>query len=179
MNISFIGDLSIKDAEILEAWGRRSQSVLEFGSGGSTQIFDQCGCKVISVETAPEWIEKTRQRVSDRVAFTDYKTEFLELFDLIFVDGVDHLRRDFGIKTWQYLKIGGVMIFHDTRRVVDFENALATASKHYLEIWHIEVNARMFGVSSNCTVLHKKESEPYVNWTVMEGKTREAYGYEP
>lgn len=178
MNIQFIGDLSIKDAEVLEAWGRRAGRVLEFGSGGSTQIFDQCGCNVISVETSPEWVAKTKRRVSERVQFVDYRTDFDGLFDVVFVDGIDELRRDFGLKTWRYLKVGGVMIFHDTRRDWDFDNALAVIRANYLEVWHVEVNARMNGVSSNCTVVHKKECEPYVNWTQMEGKPRSAYGYK-
>ena len=178
MNVTFIGDLSIKDAELLEAFARRSPIVLEFGSGGSTQVFDQCGCSVVSVETSQKWIDKTKKRVSPKVQFIAYQTEFQCEFDLIFVDGIDELRRDFALKTWRYLKVGGVMIFHDTRRSLDFENAIALMREHFNEIWHVEVNARMEGVSSNCTVIHKKRHEPYLNWTELEGKPRSAYGYE-
>lgn len=178
MNIQFIGDLSIKDAEVLEAWARRSSRVLEFGAGGSTQIFDQCGCAVVSVETSEEWVARTQKRVSQNVQFVDYQTDFEGLFDIVFVDGVDDLRRDFALKTWRFVKTGGVMIFHDTRRAWDFENAIAVIRENYLEVWHVEVNAKMLGVSSNCTVVHKKQAEPYVNWTQTEGKPRSAYGYD-
>jgi hypothetical protein len=97
-------------------------------------------------------------------------------FDLIFVDGVDNLRRDFAIKTWSALKDDGVMIFHDTRRAQDFQNAAWVAQLFFNELEWIDVNARASDFnSSNMTVLCKKPYEPYVNWNNAEDKPLWAY----
>jgi hypothetical protein len=181
----FVGDLSLQDADVLAKHASISKQVLEFGSGGSTQILAQCGCDfVISVETQDHWIQATRQRLSQipnasPVEFLSYTEKFEQQFDLVFVDGVDHLRRQFAIATWQYLKVGGVMLFHDTRRFQDFQNAAWVMQLYHNEISHIAVNeSASDGVSSNITVLYKKAHEPYINWNHSEGKPLWAYGSE-
>lgn len=182
-NVGFIGDLSIQDADVLARYAADAQCILEFGSGGSTQIFAQC-CKemVISVETSQEWMDKTLinlNKLDDRceVFIIGYKTDFQEKFDVIFVDGVDHLRADFAEKTWGNLKVGGVMIFHDTRREHDFKNALNLIGNHFNEIDVVEVNAKASdGKSSNLTVICKKNYEGYVDWNQSENKPLWAYG---
>ena len=137
---------------------------------------------IISVETDAGWIDLTKQRLnqidnSTPVEFVAYTTQFDQQFDLILVDGVDHLRREFGIETWKYLRPGGVMLFHDTRRFQDFQNAAWIAQLYFNEITSIDVNAPASnGVSSNITVLHKKEHEPYINWNDVEDKPKWAYG---
>jgi spermidine synthase len=181
-NKQFTGDLSLQDADILCRYAGQSQSILEFGSGGSTQLLAQFNATIVSVETDANWIALTKQRLAQiinaqPVTFVDYTTEFDQQFDLILVDGVDHLRRDFAIETWKYLTVGGVMLFHDTRRFQDFQNAAWVAQLYFNEISSIDVNALASnGVSSNITVLHKKGYEPYVNWNDLEGKPKWAYG---
>lgn len=180
-NIKFIGDLSLEDADILAGYAQHADSILEFGSGGSTQIFAQFNAScIISVETDQDWITltKTRLKKLDKtVEFIPYTTEFNRSFDLIFVDGVDHLRRDFAIETWKYLKPNGIMVFHDTRRFQDFQNAAWIAQLYFNEIKRIDVNASASnGATSNMTILHKKQYEPYVNWNDEENKPEWSYG---
>lgn len=182
-NVGFIGDLSLQDADVLARHAVNAQFILEFGSGGSTQIFAQC-CKgkVLSVETSREWIKKTEINIrkiqsKTEVVFLDYISDFVGQFDLIFVDGVDHLRSDFAEKTWKNLKVGGAMIFHDTRREHDFKNALKLIGDHFNEIDVVEVNAKASdGKSSNLTVIRKKNYEGYVDWNQSENKPLWAYG---
>ncbi|CAB4145697.1 AdoMet_MTases domain containing protein [uncultured Caudovirales phage] len=180
-NIKFIGDLSIQDALILAEFAKKSDYILEFGSGGSTQIFAQCLPKiVISVETSPKWIEITQKRLKmidniSKVQFTTYDNYPIQKYDLIFVDGVDELRRDFAIKTWELLTVDGFMIFHDTRRFADFQNATWIAQLFHNEINRMDINIR----NSNMTVIHKKIAQPYVNWNLSEDKPIWAYGAAP
>jgi len=179
----FIGDLSIEDADVIYNLGWHSENILEFGAGGSTQIFSQCNPNILySVETDPLWIAVTERRLqkvsgTKAVFFEDYRMIPPMNFDLIFVDGVDHLRREFAIEMWSRLNVNGVMIFHDTRRFIDFQNAAWVAQLFHNEISRIDVNAAATnGKSSNMTVIYKKEHEPYVNWNIEEGKPFHAYG---
>lgn len=182
-SIQFLGDLSLEDADVLAQWAKQSRCILEFGSGGSTQIISQCGAdSIVSVETDPTWVETTQSRLNKLtnatpVVFKSYTTQFDQTYDMIFVDGRWHERFDFATAAWSHLRTGGVMLFHDTRRDFDFEIAMKTAQRHFLEIERIDVNARASnGRSSNITVLHKKPYEPYVNWNETEGKPLWAYG---
>lgn len=181
----FIGDLSLQDADVLAQWSDRSRDILEFGSGGSTQLLAQSNANsIISVETDPSWIERTRKNLAKipnarPVKFVDYTNYFDREFDLILVDGVDNLRQQFALDTWQYLRVGGVMMFHDTRRFRDFQNVAWVAQSYFNEICQIDVNARASdGNSSNMTVIHKKINEPYQNWNRVEGKPRWTYGID-
>lgn len=176
--INFIGDLSIQDALVIEWFGSQSKRILEFGAGGSTQIFAQCLPDVlISVETAPEWIEKTKRNIEryesvTRPVFTSYGSHPRQEYDLIFVDGVWDLRRDFAQQTWPLLKVGGQMIFHDTRRWFDAENVMLTAKMYFDEVDSIHMNID----DSNCTIVSKCKKVEYVNWNETEGKPVWAYG---
>ena len=189
--IKFIGDLSLEDADILAKYGKESVNILEFGVGGSTQIFSQClPNRLISVDTVEtggdNWITVT----NDRIQSLQNKVvpEFYDLFnflknipqleyDLIFVDGVWWQRKPFADATWPLLKIGGAMLFHDTRRQIDSDNAIDFAKEHFEEIKFIETNAAASnGKTSNTTVIIKKIKEPYVNWNHTEGKPQWAYG---
>jgi hypothetical protein len=176
-NIKFTGDLSLQDAGVLFHYANSSTDILEFGSGGSTQLFSQSTAKtIISVETDSQWITLTESRIQQLdktpVSFIPYTTKFNSEFDLIFVDGIDYLRREFAIETWKYLRVGGIMIFHDTRRFGDFQNCAWVAQLYFNEISKIDINTN----SSNITVLHKKAYEPYVNWNLTENKPQWAYG---
>jgi spermidine synthase len=181
-NKKFVGDLSLQDADVISEYASKSKSILEFGVGGSTQLLAQSNADlIISVETSTDWIELTKKRLNQidntcPVQIMDYTTKFDTKFDLIFVDGVDNLRRQFAIETWQYLNTDGVMLFHDTRRRRDFRNAISVAEQYFLEISKISVNVNASdGVSSNITILHKKQHTPYINWNWSEGKPSWAY----
>lgn len=181
--LKWIGDLSLEDADVLFQYGKKSKNILEFGCGGSTQILAQCFPKnLTSVDTDPRWILATQRRLDQikdgsKVKFSSYTTNFNDQFDLILVDGVDHLRREFAIETWKYLSINGVMIFHDTRRFQDFQNAAWVAQLYFNEISKIDVNARASNEkSSNLTIIHKKTHEPYINWNYTENKPLWSYG---
>ena len=185
MNFKWIGDLSREDAQVLIECCELDEidsSILEFGSGGSTQIFAQCmPASVLSIETDPEWIKRTQDHLAKLnektpVSFCSYEAykNIIEdqKFDLIFVDGVDNLRREFAIATWKNLSDDGVMIFHDTRRFNDFQNAAWVAQLHFNEIKKIEVNY----LGSNMTVIFKKPYAGYVDWNYTEDKPLWAYG---
>lgn len=181
--LKFIGDLSLQDADVLAQYASTSNSILEFGCGGSTQIFSQICDNVISIETDQKWIDVTQERISriqnaHPVIFKKYfELQKDKKHDLIFVDGIDHLRKQFAIDTWTQLNIGGYMIFHDTRRFQDFQNAAWVAQLYFNEIESILVNCKASDSnSSNMTVIRKKPLENYVNWNHSEGKPAWAYG---
>ena len=177
--VRFVGDLSLQDACVLVEYGRKSKNILEFGAGGSTQIFAQClPARLVTVETDPRWIDRTMSRVAmlDKktepafVPFDYYPTNFAA--DLIFVDGASELRGKFCLNTWDQLKAGGVMIFHDTRRPEYFQHVLNLSHKFFNEIGRIDVNANQ----SNMTVVHKGPRLSYVDWNQTESKPAWAYG---
>lgn len=185
--MKWVGDLSLSDAEVLVKFGKSSKRILEFGVGGSTHLLSQClPEELISLDTDTNWLNITKTKMTQlkgtEVSFKDYaeldkiidiKSNF---FDMIFVDGVDSLRYEFALKTWDLLKVGGVMIFHDTRRVEDAGNVVNTALKYFNEVSSIDLNiADSLGISSNMSVITKKELEPYINWNLAEGKPLTAY----
>ena len=171
--IDFVGDLSVADAKVLMNLSTNAQSILEFGAGGSTQIFAQrLPNTLISVETDPYWADIVQRKIA--VDFPDatkplmlgYTENFWQKFDLIFVDGVDDKRLDFALGTWGALRGGGVMLFHDTRRPADWENALVVANRNGAEVQSVELNLD----NSNITVLRKRDKPLlYDNWHDVEG----------
>jgi len=186
-NFKFIGDLSLEDADLLSYYGKKSTSILEYGVGGSTHILAQCmPSTLISVDTSAAWIDITQKRLNKIdlrtnpkfYVFNDYINENLKIqFDLIFVDGLWEHRKNFAVRVWPSLSVNGVMIFHDTRRDFDYAIAMESIKDFYLEVQTIEVNARASNdKSSNLTVIHKKNKEPYVNWNDTENKPKWAYG---
>lgn len=178
-NIKFIGDLSAQDASVLQTHGKASKNILEFGAGGSTQIFSQCCPEtLVSVETCSSWIEVTNRRIEELTVphtspiWTAYGEHPIKKYDLIFVDGIDEKRLDFALSTWSLLSIGGVMLFHDTRRERDARNAFSMVSSNFNEIRLVAVNEN----NSNITVIHKGERLPYVNWQQSENLPIWRYG---
>ncbi len=176
--MNFIGDLSRQDADVLEEYGHRSPRILEFGAGGSTQIFAQCQPMfLISVETAQVWIDRTKKNLARFQPCTDpifvqYDEHPIQEFDLIFVDGFWDLRLDFARKTWPLLRRNGVMIFHDTRRSFDAENVFKIAKTYWDEVGKIYMNLD----DSNCSVIYKCPKVKYENWNETEGKEPWMYG---
>jgi spermidine synthase len=186
----FVGDLSLQDADVLAKYAEQSKSILEFGSGGSTQIFAQTKPEyMVSIETDEQWVKLTEQKL----AMIEEKTDPIfchfgnwmdyvgnKRFDLIFVDGVDKFRLDFAVQIWNFLNPNGVMIFHDTLRQPDFTNVCNTAIKYFTEVKRIEFNEHASnGVVSNMSVIHKKNKEEYTNWNHTENKPLWTYGAEP
>ena len=174
----YIGDISREDAEVLAWYSEKAHRVLEFGVGGSTQIFCQCcpeDAKIISLDTCDEWIKFINDSLKEfglegRCSVLQYdKLETLreETYDLIFDDGEGKHRLDFVIKAWQMLDAnGGKLIFHDTRREKDIKNACHIIQKYYNEIKRIETNQN----GSNMTIITKKPLEKWVNWNDVENK---------
>lgn len=175
----FIGDISVNDKEVLRTYAFQSNRILEFGVGMSTQVMRHySNAEIISVETAPEWIEKTRRNlkllgIREDVDFRDYYTFVPDgEYDLIFDDGAMEFRLPFAELTWKHLKIGGKLLIHDSRsqQVVDMISEFL--KKHSPEIYTIEVNF----YQSNITVITKRNALFYEDWS--EGKPAWLSGYE-
>lgn len=184
MTIEFVGDLSNQDARDLAALGGVSARILEFGVGGSTQIFAQCEpVKLVCVETDPEWVAKTQSNLNlishdkwtapEFVPYDLFKVE--GYFDLIFVDGVPDKRLEFAMKAWPLLNSGGYMVFHDTRRFEYFREAAWVTQSFFGEIRNVCINLD----ESNLTIIEKGPLLTYENWNYTEGKPLWAYGAEP
>ena len=180
MTIEFVGDLSVQDAKTLHSLGSKSTHILEFGVGGSTQIFAQCRpIKLVSVETDPAWVKRTSENLSKinsecvMPQFTPYDLFRYEgVFDLVFVDGVPDKRLDFAMRAWPILDTGGKMIFHDTRRFEYFREAAWVIQSFFNEVARVDVNVD----GSNLTVIEKRAGLFYENWNETEGKPAWAYG---
>jgi predicted O-methyltransferase YrrM len=187
----YVGDLSANDADLLARMSSSASNILEFGVGGSTQIFAQSApehARITSVETNLGWIERTGSLLRamgqrHRVAFLEY-SEWLDTraapgdeapYDIIFDDGVDALRADFAERAWPALAIGGKLLFHDTRRPRDVMNVLNFCARHFVDVDSIELNA----ASSNISILTKKRPQPYVNWNTAEGRDDLLIGWAP
>jgi hypothetical protein len=178
-SIEFVGDLSIEDSKVLVDLAKVSSSILEFGVGGSTQIFAQCRPNLLlCVETDKVWAHAVLDRVvnhfpkATQPIMIGYNEKFYQKFDLIFVDGIDEKRLDFALNTWESLDNGGLMLFHDTRRHRDLHNALSVADTFREEVERVMVNF----LDSNITVLHKRKSKlVYENWNTTEGLPLSAY----
>jgi predicted O-methyltransferase YrrM len=185
--IPYIGDISRADALVLKQYAERNKNILEFGCGASTQVIAKyTKGKIVSIDTSNEWIERTKKNlellnIEKHVIFSEYSS-FMRLmtplqlwctFDFIFVDGVDSMRREFALRIWNNLSVGGKMAFHDTRRAPDFRNFIEVVAAHFTEISHITLNIG----GSNISVLEKKENEPYDNWQITEDKKPWMLGY--
>jgi predicted O-methyltransferase YrrM len=174
VGISYIGDISSKDAEVLSALAYSAKSILEFGVGASTQVmaYYKTGT-MISLETDPAWIEKTKRNFTrlgisqDAVDFRPYAgfpVQPTDRFDLIFDDGVDGYRREFATKAWPLLSVGGLFCFHDTRRTQDVQNVCALLGAVSAEVEAVHFNQN----HSNITTILKKKAEHYEDWNVIE-----------
>lgn len=180
MPFSFVGDLSIDDATVLYELGSRSTHILEFGVGGSTQIFAQCKPDLlVCVDTNPVWIERTKinlKKIDGEITqpqFVPYDLFSGGSFDLIFVDGVPDKRLDFAMKAWPMLSERGSMVFHDTRRFEYLREAAWVMQSFFDEVRFVSINES----DSNLTIIEKGPSLPYENWNETEGKPAWAYGY--
>lgn len=186
--MKYIGDLSSQDASLLGCYASSASSVLEFGVGGSTQIIAQAISPLASftsLDTDPKWIEITRGHlcrlgVDTRCQMLPYEPWAADpppaSYDLVFNDGLNSLRRDFALRSFPLLTVGGVMLFHDTRRPRDVRYVLDLVEMFFEEVEHVHLNERFQGASSNITAVRKKARETYVDWNLAEGRPPWAYG---
>jgi hypothetical protein len=185
--VKYVGDLSKYDATVLEKYGKWSGQTLEFGMGASTQILAQCSvnrCKVWSMETDPNWIARTKRNLDilgvppSCYMLMDYDLALTQcdgaLFDLIFVDGIDEERFPFALATFQRLKYGGWMLFHDTRRMPDLRTFLDVLLAFKDEVGDVKINMD----HSNISGIQRKIAEPYYDWRVEESRTDWMIGAE-
>lgn len=181
--ISYIGDISKADAELLCKLAIKSRKILEFGCGASTQVLAQYTVgEITSLDTDPNWITRTQEnlqllKVDNTVHFEDYYSfiPFDNNYDLIFDDGADEFRLPFAFNTWANLIEGGYLLFHDTRRQKDVDNIAEFIKKYSPEIESVYINKD----HSNITVIKKKKAEMYENWNETEGRKPWQSGYEP
>jgi len=175
--IDYIGDISVNDAKTLQRLAQASTRVLEFGCGASTQVLAAYAQRVISIETEQTWIDKTIANLA-RLELSNFEFMLYQNFspngeyDLIFDDGVDGLRLVFANNVWNFLRIGGKLCFHDTRRSQDIKNVCDFIALHSPEIESVVINVD----HSNITVITKKLAEFYENWNLVEGKELWQYG---
>jgi predicted O-methyltransferase YrrM len=173
--MNYIGDISKNDFLVLQEAAMKYENILEFGVGASTQvILNYTSGNFTSIDTSPEWIDLTRKNLEylninkplDILLYEDFQPSTDDKYDFVFNDGVDHFRSVFGIFIFPYIKVGGVLAYHDTRRGGDMMNVIELVRKYYNEIDVIEMNKN----NSNITLVRKKEHQPYEEWNIAEGK---------
>jgi hypothetical protein len=195
--MNYLGDLSKYDYEVLKNFATKSNNILEFGVGASTQILrNYCDGKLTSVDTSDFWVDLTKKNLEflninkpvDYYLYDNFSPNH-EIFDFIFNDGVDSLRNDFGISIWKNLSVGGVIAYHDTRRNGDIGNVINLINTHKDEVESVSFNEG----DSNITLIKKKNKDnnpfndiinveeiltnfKYYDWNDDEGKTRVNYG---
>ena len=167
LNLQWVGKLSLEDADVLAQHGK-DKIVLEQGAGGSTMLFKQTASKVYCVEPVPAWAEKTSERLNQ---IQGCDVEFIndivnvESVDMIFVDGPFDQRASFATAAWYKLKIGGKLLFHDTRRQEYQTQFLNFVNDVFNRIATIDININASnGVPSNISVVEKQAAVNYVNW---------------
>lgn len=178
--INYIGDLSKQDVNVLHKYAQKQKRILEFGVGGSTQIFAQVAkdAQIFSVETSNEWVVKTKSNfnklnIVDNIIYLNYGDNIpINNFDIIFDDGIDTLRLDFAYRSWKLLKTNGFLLFHDTRREQDMLNVSNFLINFYNEIDNIFINID----DSNITIIQKCLPKKYINWQISENEPPEKYG---
>jgi predicted O-methyltransferase YrrM len=174
--MKFIGLLSKQDAAVLEKYGKWAGKTLEFGMGGSTMIFAQSGTQLWSFESDSNWLNRTRTNL-ELLGANPAKYKLLpysrtipgcegELFDLAFVDGDADGRFPFAVEAFKRLKMGGWILFHDTRWKPDLRNMLDMMMVYQNEIDEVKLNMD----HSNISGCRRKPAEPYYKWEDAEGK---------
>jgi len=184
--MNFIGDLSCEDANLLSKYARTASSILEFGAGGSTQIIAVSKptlADFLCVDTEQKWIDRAKSNLSDLgflqsvdfVSFENLGVPYPVFYDLIFVDGYKPMRETFFLKTFPWLKVGGSILVHDTRRLGDLRYLFKCCLEFWLEVDTIQINAE----NSNISVVTKRHALPHRNWTESEKREQWESGHEP
>lgn len=176
--IKYIGDISKQDADVLAEYAHLSDEILEFGVGASTQVIcHYTSGNFTAIETNNDWIEKTKGNLSylninKEIMFMLYDDFFAsprhQKYDMIFNDGVDGLRLEFGLYAFdKLLRPNGVLLFHDQRRTGDVHNMAEVIRNYSAYIESVHINYK----ESNITVIKKRETPLfYEDWNVIEGK---------
>lgn len=173
------GDLSRQDVVTLCA-ECDNKKVVEFGMGGSTLLLARCASELVSCETHPNWFEVTHNRLKQ----IKDKTNNIELhknidsvnmnkmYDVVFVDGVDNMRLPFANK---FINNTKKIIFHDSRRLNDFDLALQFMRTHYQRI----LEAKFHANNSNLIIITLND-HPVVweNWNETERRTNRVWPHD-
>lgn len=179
--IPYIGDISINDSRVLREMAETHNNILEFGCGASTQVLSSYSKhKILSVDTSQEWVDKTKNNIGlleieNMPIFKIHASSSIYegVYDFVFNDGVDSLRKDFALKIWGNIRIGGILAFHDTRRWQDAKTVCNVLEQIYESVDNVIFNYN----HSNITLVYKKEKEPYDNWQITENKEQWQIGY--
>lgn len=180
--MKYIGDLSRRDVQVLAEYASHADGIVEFGVGASTQVIAEHRPQrswFQSIDTDETWIDRTRAnldklKIHNAPSFISWErwlgVETLPV-DLAFDDGIDHLRCEFALRIWPTLKIGGVLLVHDTRHLEHIERTIVPLIHEF----HGEIDAIRFNEQgSNIMAVVKKVAEPYVNWNECEKIARGA-----
>lgn len=121
-----------KEIKMIESYLHMTDTMLEWGSGGSTLHFPKFVKKYFSIEHNKEWYDKIKNEIPDNVAYTYVKqnlprtrpTKFREFkdyiekagsfnkkFDKVLVDG--RARPECAIWVLPYLNQNAVVFIHD------------------------------------------------------------------
>ena len=174
--IKWVGGLSLEDADVLAMMGKRAQSILEFGVGGSTLIFSQVlvpqNGKLVSIDTVAPWIEEVKKRMAliENHVPVEYclvdEIPLLEAsgckFDLIFIDGLWKRRLDVALKTWSMLSPGGKMMFHDTRKQQDVLMVQDLLCQRITDVEMVQYNLPASNGADSCVTIITKRDVPFV-----------------
>jgi predicted O-methyltransferase YrrM len=173
--MEYIGDISKNDFLVLKELASKSMNILEFGVGASTQIIlNYSFGNVTSIDTSDDWIELTKKNLAyldikkpiNFQKYENFKPIIDTKYDFVFNDGIDSLRNSFGVFIFEHIKVGGILAYHDTRRLRDIKNVSNLLHRYHNEIDLIEINKNQ----SNITLIRKKNYEPYEDWNIVEKK---------
>ncbi len=172
-----IGDLSEQDIRVLGRFAvEAKQCVIEFGCGGSTQIFATFvmpNISVISFDTSDEWIKRTQDNFQKlnihrfpAVQFKHYHqlagitAVGVNACDLMFNDGLRDKRVEFATLAWQALSPGGHLLWHDCRRPQDQFEIVQFVADHADEVETLHLAYE----HSNLAVIKKRRLLPLEDW---------------
>ena len=178
--LRYVGDLSREDADLLARLAGEANRILEYGVGASTQVFAQAAkpqTEILSLDTEDYWIDRTRLLLDELVPEHRVQLQRFERltvledsadgsFDLVFDDGHEDLRLEFGLAAWRLLRMGGKLVLHDTRRRGDVGNVLLFAARFFREIERIDLNPQ----GSSLSILHKCARKPHFDWNQQEDR---------
>lgn len=165
-----IGNIDVEDIHALAKLARGASRVLEFGTGGSTQIwaqFARYGTPIETVDTERKWQDRTVDNLAKLGGYGG-NVRYLQLenwkdvireeddglpwFDLIFVDGLMEERERFATEAWPLLMPTGIMAFHDCRWPEVAKMSFQLAASNFLEVERID-----YGINnSNVVCITKK-----------------------
>jgi len=187
-SLRYVGDLSREDADLLARLAGEANRILEYGVGASTQVFAQAAkpqTEILSLDTEDYWIDRTRLLLDELVPEHRVQLQRFERltvledsadgsFDLVFDDGHEDLRLEFGLAAWRLLRTGGKLVLHDTRRRGDMGNVLLLSARFFREIERIDLNPE----GSSLSILHKCARKPYFDWNKQQDRAAWEMGEE-